>query len=109
MVLNSLPDWFTNILTALVASLATYFSTRKKENIELQGGELSNTQEAIKIWREMAQEMSDKVKELSDKIDNLTAEVHSLKSENSSLKSKLNLLDENNEIKPKRTRANKAV
>ena len=108
-MLNSLPDWFTNILTALVASLATYFSTRKKENIELQGGELSNTQEAIKIWREMAQEMSDKVKELSDKIDNLTAEVHSLKSENSSLKSKLNLLDENNEIKPKRTRANKAV
>ena len=108
-MLNSLPDWFTNILTALVASLATYFSTRKKENIEIQGGELSNTQEAIKIWREMAQEMSDKVKELSDKIDNLTAEVHSLKSENSSLKSKLNLLDEDNQIKPKRTRPNKAV
>ena len=108
-MLNSLPDWFTNILTALVASLATYFSTRKKENIELQGGELSNTQEAIKIWREMAQEMSDKVKELSDKIDNLTAEVHSLKSENSTLKSKLNILDENNQVKPKRTRANKVV
>ena len=108
-MLNSLPDWFTNILTALVASLATYFSTRKKENIELQGGELSNTNEAIKIWRELAQDMTDKVKELSEKIDHLTAEVHSLKSENSSLKSKLNLLDENNEVKPKRTRANKAV
>jgi predicted RNase H-like nuclease (RuvC/YqgF family) len=108
-VLNSLPDWFTNILTALVASLATYFSTRKKENIEIQGGELSNTNEAIKIWRELAQDMTDKVKELSEKIDILTAEVHSLKSENSSLKSKLNLLDENNEVKPKRTRANKAV
>jgi len=106
-VLNSLPDWFTNILTALVASLATYFSTRKKENIEIQGGELSNTNEAIKIWRELAQDMTDKVKELSEKIDILTAEVHSLKSENSSLKSKLNLLDENNEVKPKRTRANK--
>lgn len=108
-MLNSLPDWFTNILTATIASLATYFSTRKKENVEIQGGELSNTTEAIRIWREMAQEMSDKVKELSDKIDNLTAEVHSLKSENSSLKSKLNLLDENNEVKPKRVRANKAV
>lgn len=106
-MLNSLPDWFTNILTALVASLATYFSTRKKENIEIQGGELSNTNEAIKIWRELAQDMTDKVKELSEKIDILTAEVHSLKSENSSLKSKLNLLDENNEVKPKRTRANK--
>lgn len=108
-MLNSLPDWFTNILTATIASLATYFSTRQKEKVDIQGGELSNTESAIKIWREMAQEMSDKVKELSDKIDNLTAEVHSLKSENSSLKSKLNLLDENNEVKPKRVRANKAV
>ncbi len=108
-MLHSLPDWFTNILTALVASLATYFSTRKKENVDIQGGELSNTEAAIKIWREMAQDMTDKVKELSEKIDHLTAEVHSLKSENSTLKSKLNLLDENIEIKPKRTRANKAV
>ena len=108
-MLNSLPDWFTNILTALVASLATYFSTRKKENVDIQGGELSNTQEAVKIWRELAQDMSDNVKELSDKIDILTAEVHSLKSENSALKSKLNILDENNQVKPKRTRANKVV
>lgn len=108
-MLNSLPDWFTNILTATIASLATYFSTRKKENVDIQGGELSNTNEAIKIWRELAQDMTDKVKELSEKIDILTAEVNSLKSENSSLKSKLNLLDENNEIKPKRTRPNKAV
>jgi peptidoglycan hydrolase CwlO-like protein len=108
-VLNSLPDWFVNILSALAASVGTYLTTRKKENVDIQGGELSNTQEAIKIWREMAQEMSDKVKELSDKIDNLTAEVHSLKSENSTLKSKLNLIDENNQIKPKRTRANKVV
>ena len=61
-MLNSLPDWFTNILTALIASLATYFSTRKKEKVDLQGGELSNTQEAVKIWRELAQDMSDKVK-----------------------------------------------
>jgi peptidoglycan hydrolase CwlO-like protein len=108
-VLNSLPDWFTNIITALAASLATYFSTRQKEKVDIQGGELSNTESAIKIWREMAQEMSDKVKELSDKIDILTAEVHSLKSENSTLKSKLNILDENNQVKPKRTRANKIV
>ena len=108
-MLNSLPDWFTNILTALIASLATYFSTRKKENVDIQGGELSNTQEAVKIWRELAQDMSDKVKELSDKIDILTAEVHSLKSENSVLKSKLNIIDENNQVKPKRSRPNKVV
>ena len=108
-MLSSLPDWFVNILTALAASVGTYLTTRKKENVDIQGGELSNTEAAIKIWREMAQEMSDKVKELSDKIDNLTTEVHSLKSENSTLKSKLNLMDENNEIKPKRGRPNKAI
>lgn len=108
-MLNSLPDWITNIITATIASLATYFSTRKKENVDIQGGELSNTQEAVKIWRELAQDMSDKVKELSDKIDILTAEVHSLKSENSALKSKLNIIDEDNKVKPKRTRTNKAV
>lgn len=108
-MINSLPDWFTNILTALIASIATYFSTRKKENVDIQGGELSNTEAAIKIWREMAQDMTDKVKELSEKIDHLTAEVHSLKSENSTLKSKLNILDENNQVKPKRGRPNKAV
>lgn len=108
-MLTNLPDWFTNLMSALVASLGTYFTTRKKENVDIQGGELSNTQEAVKIWRELAQDMSDKVKELSDKIDILTAEVHSLKSENSALKSKLNILDENNQVKPKRTRANKAV
>ena len=108
-MLNSLPDWFINILSALAASVGTYLTTRKKENVDIQGGELSNTQEAVKIWRELAQDMSDKVKELSDKIDILTAEVHSLKSENSALKSKLNILDENNQVKPKRTRPNKEV
>jgi predicted RNase H-like nuclease (RuvC/YqgF family) len=107
-VLNSIPDWFTNILTALIASLATYFSTRKKEKTEIQTGELGNTETAIKIWREMAQEMSDKVKDLSDKVDALTKEVYNLRIENSDLKLKLGL-DESNETKPQRLRSNKKV
>ena len=106
---STFPEWLTNIFAALAASLVTYFSTRKKENVDIQGVELSNTEAAIKIWREMAQDMTDKVKELSEKIDILTAEVHSLKTENSTLKSKLNLFDENSKVKPKGTRANKTV
>lgn len=78
-------------VTGGIASFITWLIGRKKENVEVQGSEITNTQEAIKIWREMAQEMSDKVKELSDKVDALTQEVHNLRSENSDLKHKLGL------------------
>jgi peptidoglycan hydrolase CwlO-like protein len=76
-------------ITGAFGAFVSWLAGRKKENAELQGSELTNTQEAIKIWREMAQEMSDKVKELSDKVDALTQEVHSLKTENSELKNKI--------------------
>lgn len=78
-------------ITGGIASFITWLIGRKKENVEVQGSEITNTQEAIKIWREMAQEMSDKVKELSDKVDALTQEVHNLRTENSDLKYKLGL------------------
>lgn len=78
-------------ITGAIGAFITWLAGRKKENVEVQGSEITNTQEAIKIWREMAQEMSDKVKELSDKVDALTQEVHSLRTENSDLKHKLGL------------------
>jgi predicted RNase H-like nuclease (RuvC/YqgF family) len=95
-------------ITGAIGAFVTWLAGRKKENVEVQGSEITNTQEAIKIWREMAQEMSDKVKELSDKVDALTQEVHGLRTENSDLKHKLGL-DENIQSKPKRNRPNKAV
>jgi predicted RNase H-like nuclease (RuvC/YqgF family) len=97
-------DFENVILPAIVSSISGIFGWvigRKRESVEVQGSEITNTQEAIKIWREMAQEMSDKVKELSDKVDALTQEVHSLRTENTDLKHKLGL-DENH--KSKRTR-----
>jgi predicted RNase H-like nuclease (RuvC/YqgF family) len=95
-------------LTAFFGALVTWIFGRKKENVEVQGTEITNTQEAIKIWREMAQDMSDKVKELSDRVDALTQEVHSLRTENSDLKHKLGL-DENQPIKRKRTKPNQDI
>ncbi len=95
-------------ITGAIGAFVTWLAGRKKENVEVQGSEITYTQEAIKIWREMAEDMSNKVKELSDKVDALTQEVHNLRSENSDLKIKLGL-DENNESKPKRNRPNKAV
>jgi peptidoglycan hydrolase CwlO-like protein len=95
-------------ITGAIGAFVSWLAGRKKENAELQGSELTNTQEAIKIWREMAQEMSDKVKELSDKVDALTQEVHSLKTENNDLKSKLGL-DESKPNRSKRTKPNQTI
>jgi predicted RNase H-like nuclease (RuvC/YqgF family) len=95
-------------ITGAIGAFVTWLVGRKKENVEVQGSEITNTQEAIKIWREMAEDMSNKVKELSDKVDLLTQEVHNLRSENADLKSKI-VVDENIQSKPKRNRPNKAV
>ena len=95
-------------ITGAIGAFVTWLAGRKKENVEVQGSEITNTQEAIKIWREMAQEMSDKVKDLSDKVDALTQEVHSLRSENSDLKQKLGL-DESKPNRSKRIKPDKEV
>jgi peptidoglycan hydrolase CwlO-like protein len=106
-MLNSFPEWLVNILTASIASLVTYFSTRKKENIEVQGSALDNVDKAVKLWQDTAERMSQRVDELSDKVDILTKEVQSLRVENADLKLKLGISNENNKIKPKGNRPNK--
>lgn len=86
-----LPDWLTAIITAIVASVTTFVFARKKENVEIQGSEITNVQEAIKIWREMATDMKAEVAELKDKVESLTTEIHNLRAENVELRSKLGL------------------
>jgi len=104
----NLEDIVVPSITGAIGAFVSWLVGRKKENVEVQGSEITNTQEAIKIWREMAQEMSDKVKELSDKVDALTQEVHSLRTENSDLKHKLGL-DESKPNRSKRTKPDKEV
>lgn len=96
-----LDDIIVPSITGAIGAFISWLVGRKKENVEVQGSEITNTQEAIKIWREMAQEMSDKVKELGEKVDALTQEVHNLRSENSELKNKLGL-DESKSNRTKR-------
>jgi regulator of replication initiation timing len=104
-----LNDILGQSLTGGIAALIGWLVGRRKEQAEITTTELDQTSKAIEIWRQMAQEMSDKVKDLSDKIDILTAEVHSLKSENSNLRIKLGINDESPTPKPKRSRSDKAV
>jgi predicted RNase H-like nuclease (RuvC/YqgF family) len=95
----NLDDILAPILSAFGGSAVTWWFGRSKEKTEIQTGELGNTETAIKIWREMAQEMSDKVKDLSDKVDALTKEVHNLRIENADLKLKLDI-DNDTNVKP---------
>jgi len=104
----SFDDIIVPSITGAIGAFISWLVGRKKENVEVQGSEITNTQEAIKIWREMAQDMSDKVKDLSDKVDALTQEVHSLRSENSDLKQKLGL-DESKPNRSKRIKPDKEV
>lgn len=102
----NLDDIIVPSITGAIGAFISWLVGRKKENVEVQGSEITNTQEAIKIWREMAEDMSNKVKELSDKVDLLTQEVHNLRSENSDLKLKLGL-DGNEPASTKKVRSSK--
>ena len=104
----NLDDIIVPSITGAIGAFVSWLVGRKKENVEVQGSEITNTQEAIKIWREMAEDMSNKVKDLSDKVDALTEEVHHLRKENADLKHKLGL-DENQPNKSKRVKSDKGV
>ena len=102
-------DWEAIVIpgvTGLFGSLITWLFGRKKEKIEVESSEITNVQEAIKIWREMATDLKSEVAELKIKVDSLTTEIHNLRSENIELRAKL---DENQPNKPKRTKPNKEV
>jgi regulator of replication initiation timing len=102
-------DWEQIVIpgvTGLFGSLVTWLFGRKKEKIEVQSSEITNVQEAIKIWREMATDLKAEVADLKDKVESLTNEIHSLRSENVELRAKL---DESQPNKPKRTKPNKEV
>jgi len=90
-------------LTAFFASAITWIFGRKKAQVEVEAGEITNVQEAIKIWREMANDMKQEVAELKIKVETLTTEIHNLRTENIELRSKLD------EDKPKRIRPVKKI
>jgi predicted RNase H-like nuclease (RuvC/YqgF family) len=91
-------------ITGFFGVLVTWLFGRKKEGVEVQSTEITNVQEAIKIWREMATDLKAEVADLKDKVDSLTTEIHKLRSENVELRAKL---DESQPNKPKRTKPNK--
>lgn len=93
-------------ITGFFGALITWLFGRKKEGVEVQGSEITNVQEAIKIWREMATDLKNEVADLKIKVETLTNEIHSLRGENVELRAKL---DENQSNKSKGNRSNKPI
>jgi regulator of replication initiation timing len=101
-------DFENVIFPAIISGFTGFFGWlvgKNKEKVEIQSSEITNVQEAIKIWREMATDMKAEVAELKEKIELLTTEVHTLRSENVELRQKLE--GKPNENKRNRTKGNK--
>ncbi|HHU96835.1 MAG: hypothetical protein QM237_10895 [Bacteroidota bacterium] len=70
----------------LIVTLATLRSVKreanasaKKAEAQAKASEIENVEAAVKIWRELAEEMEGRQKELSRQVDNLSTEVKRLK------------------------------
>lgn len=101
-------DFENVIFPAIISGFTGLFGWlvgKNKEKVEIQGSEITNVQEAIKIWREMATDMKAEVAELKEKIELLTTEVHTLRTENVELRQKLE--GQPNENKRNRSKGNK--
>lgn len=100
-MMNDWSDFYIPSITGFFGALITWLFGRKKEGVEVQSTEITNVQEAIKIWREMATDLKAEVADLKIKVDSLTTEIINLRTENVELRAKL---DENQPYKPKRTK-----
>jgi regulator of replication initiation timing len=85
-----LEDTILPSIVSLISGAFGWLIGRKKENIEVQKTEIENVSDAIKLWRETAQELKAEVAELKIKVESLTTEINGLRTENIELRAKLN-------------------
>ena len=83
-------SWLETLVTAVGGAggggFFGWFFTRKKSNAEAKGSELENVEQAIKIWRETAMELSKRVDELSKEVEELRNDLITVHRENKQLK-----------------------
>jgi predicted RNase H-like nuclease (RuvC/YqgF family) len=86
-------DTLLLIIASAVTGIVTWLSARRKN-------ELDNTSKAIKIWRELSEDMEKRFKEQIDELKKENCELQKLvsmvKKENEELKSQMNALEVEN-------------
>lgn len=73
-------------LTGVTTATITWYAARKKNKAETYVSELDAVERAVKVWRELGEEMQQKYEALHDEIEMLRVEVKVLREENRQLK-----------------------
>lgn len=58
-------------LSGLAVGLAPWIYSLRKERQEIKNSELDNVQKAVEIWRNLSQQLEEKVKLLQEKIERI--------------------------------------
>lgn len=71
--------------SGMIVTLLTLKSTREKAAADAKAAEINNVDAVAKMWRELAEKMSDQYTEVSEQVDRLTKEVNKLRLINSKI------------------------
>ena len=81
---------------SFLSALAAWFFTRRKNNADAKKSELDNVEDAIAIWREMAQQLAVELKSLREENRILTQEVKKLRLSNNKIVKALDTITSEN-------------
>ena len=71
--------YLSEAITALVAAFGGWFFSRRKTRAEAKSSELAVVQDAIRIWRETAQDLKNEILDLRKENELLRCEVNKLR------------------------------
>lgn len=79
-------EMILSALTGVTTATITWYAARNKNKAETYVSELDAVERAVKVWRELGEEMQLKYESLHDEIELLRVEVKVLREENRQLK-----------------------
>jgi peptidoglycan hydrolase CwlO-like protein len=79
-------EMIISALTGVTTATITWYAARNKNKAETYVSELDAVERAVKVWRELGEEMQLKYESLHDEIELLRVEVKVLREENRQLK-----------------------
>ncbi len=92
-----LSDLLLIIVPSLITALTTWFLSRRKYQAEAKSNELDNLEKAVKIWRELSEDLEKRLKtdihQLRDENINIQERFTTVLAENEALKEQMSALE----------------